>query len=157
MATSYEDVIEKFYRKIKQDKDYFCINDLTEYEFNQLLNERSVELLDDAVNELQLLVSVNQDVDFQKRDEIMEEWKFNLTAIEQDLISDLMVVKYFDEELIKLKAMQKYLGSDINVFSPAHERKTYLQMVEYKHKTFESKLSKYNTRDRLTGKHLLAY
>lgn len=155
--TSYETVIERFMRKIKQDKDYFCINGVTDEEFEEILNRRSVELLDDAVNELQPQVSVQQNVDFLNKDDLLERFNFDLTPIEVDILSDMMVCKYFDEELIKLKTMQKYLGDDIKVFSPANERRSYIEMIGYKREIFLSKIANYNTINRLTGKFLLPY
>mgnify|MGYP007025974474 CR=1 FL=1 len=155
--TPYENVTDKFIRKIKQDKEYFCVNGVTEEHLLEIINRRSVELLDDSVNELQPMISIAQDVDFLDKDDDMEEFNFNLTRIEEDLISDMMVVKYFDEALVKLKAMQKYLGDDIKVFSPANERKTFKEMVEFKRQLFNNKLGNYNTRNRETGEFLLVY
>ncbi|WP_195966743.1 hypothetical protein [Clostridium sp. 1001283B150210_160208_E6] len=155
--TPYENVTDKFIRKIKQDKEYFCVNGVTEEQLLEIINRRSVELLDDSVNELQPMISIAQDVDFLDKDDDMEEFNFNLTRIEEDLISDMMVVKYFDEALVKLKAMQKYLGDDIKVFSPANERKTFKEMVEFKRQLFNNKLGNYNTRNRETGEFLLVY
>lgn len=155
--TSYDVVIERFMRKIKQDKDYFCINGVSEEEFVELLNRRSVELLDDAANEMQPLISLRQNVNFLDKDDLLERFNFELTSIEIDILSDMMVCKYFDEELIKLKTMQKYLGDDIKVFSPANERKTYLEMIDYKRDIFLSKIANYNTVNRLSGNFLLPY
>lgn len=155
--TPYENVTDKFIRKIKQDKEYFCVNGVTEEQLLEIINRRSVELLDDSVNELQPMISIAQDVDFLDKDDDMEEFNFNLTRIEEDLISDMMVVKYFDEALVKLKAMQKYIGDDIKVFSPANERKTFKEMVEFKRQLFNNKLGNYNTRNRETGEFLLVY
>ena len=155
--TPYENVTDKFIRKIKQDKEYFCVNGVTEEQLLEINNRISFELLYDSVNELQPMISIAQDVDFLDKDDDMEEFNFNLTRIEEDLISDMMVVKYFDEALVKLKAMQKYLGDDIKVFSPANERKTFKEMVEFKRQLFNNKLGNYNTRNRETGEFLLVY
>lgn len=155
--TPYENVIDRFIRKIKQDKEYFCVNGVTEEQLVQIINKRSIDLLDDAVSEIQPMISVAQKVDFLNKDDDMEEFNFELTKLEEDLVSDMMVVKYFDEALVKLKAMQKYLGDDIKVFSPANERKTFKEMVEFKRQLFEVKLANYNTRNRLTGSYLLVY
>lgn len=155
MSTPYNNVIKRFERKIKKDKEYFTYNGLTDEQLLEILNRRSVELLDDAVSELQPQISIKQKVDLCDKDDTSQEFTDNLTNTEEDIISDLMVVKYFDEELIKLKAMQKYLGDDIKVFSPNAERKTFLEMVDFKHSQFEKKLGNYNIRDRVTGEFLL--
>ncbi|WP_297993920.1 hypothetical protein [uncultured Clostridium sp.] len=155
--TPYGNVIDRFIRKIKQDKEYFCISSLTEEEFEDILYQRTFELLDDSLNEIQLLIAVQQNINFLDKNDLMAQFNFDLTVIEEDLISDMMVVKYFDEELVKLKTMQKYLGDDIKVFSPAAERTSFINMISYRRNLFLNKLSNYNTKDRLTGKFLLPY
>lgn len=155
--TPYENVTDRFIRKIKQDKEYFCISGVTEEEFEEILSQRTLELLEDSLNEIQPLIAVQQNINFLDKNDFMEQFNFDLTAIEEDLISDMMVVKYFDEELVKLKTMQKYLGDDINVFSPAAERTSFINMITYKRNLFSTKLANYNTKHRLTGKFLLPY
>lgn len=155
--TPYENITDRFIRKIKQDKEYFCIGGVTEEEFDEILSQRTLELLEDSLNEIQPLIAVQQNINFLDKNDFMEQFNFNLTAIEEDLISDMMVVKYFDEELVKLKTMQKYLGDDIKVFSPAAERTSFINMITYKRNLFLNKLANYNTKHRLTGKFLLPY
>lgn len=155
--TPYENVTDRFIRKIKQDKEYFCIGAVTEEEFEEILSQRTLELLEDSLNEIQPLIAVQQNINFLDKNDFMEQFNFDLTTIEEDLISDMMVVKYFDEELVKLKTMQKYLGDDIKVFSPASERTSFINMITYKRNLFSTKLANYNTKHRLTGKFLLPY
>ncbi|OSA92831.1 UNVERIFIED_ORG: hypothetical protein B2H93_13470 [Clostridium botulinum] len=157
--TPYSNIIKRFERKIKKDKEYFCYSNITEDELIKIISKRSKELLIDSLDEFILQISIQQkkNVNFENRDDELEEFNFKLSASEEDIISDLMVVKYFDEELIKLKAMQKYLGDGIKVFSPNAERKTFLEMVDYKHKQFDKKMSNYNSINRETGEYLLAY
>jgi len=155
--TPYGNVIDRFIRKIKQDKEYFCINNVTEEEFEEIISLRTLELLDDSLNEIQPLIAVQQNVNFLDKSDFTAQFNFNLTVIEEDLISDMMVVKYFDEELVKLKTMQKYLGDDIKVFSPAAERTSFINMISYKRNLFLNKLANYNTKHRLTGRFLLPY
>jgi hypothetical protein len=157
LNTPYSNIIKRFERKIQKDKDYFTCNGITDAELLDMINRRSNNLLIDSLDEIQLLIAMKQNIDINNRNDSLGEFNFELTKSEEDLISDLMVVKYFDEELIRLKAIQKYLGDDIKMFSPSAERKTYLEMVEFKHSKFEVKLSNYNSIDRNTGKFLLAY
>lgn len=155
--TPYSNIAKRFIRKIKKDKEFFCYGNVTEKELEEIVKQRTNDLLDDSVNELQLQVTQMQNISFLDKDDDLEQFNFDLTFVEEDLISDLMVVKYFEEELLSLKAMQKYLGNDIKVFSPARERKTFLETVQYKNVKFVEKLDRYNSTDRLTGKVLLAY
>lgn len=158
--TPYSDVIDRFERKIQKDKNYFCYGkDLTDEQLAQIINTRSLGLLEDATDEFDSSISIQQRefVDFSNRSEVLECFEFDLTRNEIDLISDLMVVKYFDETLVELRALQKYLGKDIVNWSPNEERKTFLEMVRYKHELFDKKIASYNMINRNTGEYLLAY
>lgn len=155
--TPFTNVIDRFYRKIKKDREFFMGNGINVDDLADILNEYSKELLDDAVNEIQLSISVNQVINFLDKDDLMEQFNFDLTSTEEDILSDMMYVKLLDEEMVKLKTMQKYLGDDIKVFSPAEERTSFIKMIAYKRGLLSNKIANYNIRDRLTGKFLLPY
>lgn len=158
MSTQYEVVINRFLIKIEEDKDYFSYGGkLTDDEVIEVIKKRSKNILIDSISEIQRKKARNQAVNFLNKDDDLECFNFDLIDSEIDLLSDLMVVKYFERGLIELKEKQKYLGKDIVVFSSNVERKTYLEMTEYKHSLFESSLSDYNSIDRNTGDYLLAY
>jgi hypothetical protein len=157
IVTPYSNIYKRFERKIKKDISYFCYDGTTEDEQIKIINKRNSDLLDDAVNELQPKVSIQQKVDFINKDDTLEQFDFDLITTEEDLISDLMIIKLFEEESIKLKELQKYLGNDIKTFSPAEERKTFMDMLEIKQNRFEVKLGNYNSINRETGKYLMPY
>lgn len=154
---SYKKVIDLFTNKISEDKEFFCYYGLTDDEALEIINRRIKELLQLALNELQIKKAKKQDVNFLDVDFDNEEFGFELIDTEIDLISDLMEVKLFDKQMLKVKAVQKYLGDDIKIFSPNEERKTILELIDYKHSLFNRKLSDYNMIDRNTGDFLLAY
>ena len=155
--TPFLNVTERFQRKIKKDREFFDINNVSVEDLIEIVSQYSNELLEDAVNELQPLVSIKQTVNFLDKNDMMEQFNFDLTSLEEDIISDLMYVKLLDEEMVKLKTMQKYLGDDIKVFSPAEERNSFIKMIDYKRKLTLNKIANYNTRNRLTGEFLLPY
>jgi hypothetical protein len=157
LLTPYSEVIVRFERKVKEYKEFFCYEDTTEEQFLEIINRRELDLLEDALNELQLVVSVSQNVDFLDKDDTLELFNFNLTSLEKDLISDFMIVKLFDEGLIRLKQYQKYFGEDIKMPNSNTERTTYLKVSEHIRYLLDRKISNYNSKDRKTGKHLLAY
>ena len=84
--TPYENVTDRFIRKIKQDKEYFCIGAVAEEEFEEILSQRTLELLEDSLNEIQPLIAVQQNINFLDKNDFMEQFNFDLTAIEEDLI-----------------------------------------------------------------------
>lgn len=156
--TPYSEIIDRFERKIQKDKNYFCYGkDINDEQLASIINTRSLGLLEDAVDEFDSYIDIQQKqyVDFANRSDIGETFNFDLIKTEIDLISDLMVVKYFDETLVELRALQKYLGKDIVNWSPNEERKTFLEMVKYKHDLFDKKIANYNMINRETGEYLL--
>ena len=147
--TSYEIVINKFVKKIKQDIKFFMYNNLTKEEILQTIRESSLDLLESACDELEPQLD---QISLSNRDDDIESFDDDLTRIEIDTISDMMKVIYMREPLVKLKEFQKYLGTDINAWSPANERKTYLQLLNDIEKKMEEKIDKCNYIDRNTGK-----
>ena len=154
----YSIVIDRFLKKIKKDRKFFSFREkLNKEDIIAIVNQRSLDILINSLDELVPKIAYNQNVDFNNRDDDLELFNFELVKIEIDLISDLMVVKYFEEEEIKLKNLQSYIGDDIKVFCPADERNSFISMMKYKRSLFEKKLDDYNSRDRLTNKPLMAY
>lgn len=156
MATSFETVYEVFVKKIIRDKEYFC-SDMDEETFIEVLNQRSFDFLQLAIPELQTLIRVDQNVNLYNCDFNVEKFNFNLIDLEVDLISDMMVYKYFEEELVKVRRVQTYLGDEVTKFSPANERKTLVELVNFRRNLVLSKVSRYNMLDRTTGKYLVKY
>lgn len=155
--TSYDTVTNLFRNKISEDKEFFCYYNLTEEEALEIINRRMEELLELALMELQSKKAKLQKVDFLNIDKENKQFNFDLTDVEVDLISDLMEIKLFDKQMLKVKALQKYLGDDIKIFSPNEERKTILELIQYKHELFDQKLSDYNSINRENGEFLLPY
>ncbi|WP_346938176.1 hypothetical protein [uncultured Clostridium sp.] len=155
--TPYTNIFKRFSRKIKQDKSFFFYESITEEETLQIINQRSLDLLNDSIVEFQPQIAINQNVNMLDKDDDLQVFNFNLIPTEEDLISDLMVIKLFEEQSIRLKELQKYLGNDIKPFSPNEERKTFMDMLDEKQNKFEIKVALYNSIDRNTGKFLLAY
>jgi len=157
ILTPYSEVIDRFERKIKEYKDFFCYENVTEEEFIEITNRREMGLLEDAVSDLQLVVSISQNVDFLDKNDDLETFNFELVPLEKDLISDCMVIKMFDEGIVRLKKYQEYFGDDIKMPNSNTERTTYLKVAEYRQIQFDKKVVSYNSKNRKTGGHLLAY
>jgi len=157
ILTPYSKVIDRFERKIKEYKEFFCYENVTDEQFIEITNRREMGLLEDAISELQLVVSISQNVNFLDKDDNLEAFNFDLVPIEEDLISDYMVVKMFDEGIVRLKQYQKYFGDDIKMPNSNTERTTYLKVAEYRQAQIDKKVASYNSKDRKTGSHLMAY
>lgn len=149
VKTPYQDIIIRFIKKIKQDVKFFMYNGLSQQEIESIVMERSLEFLDSACDEIepqldQLVLS--------NRNDSLECFDEQLTRIEIDTISDMMKVLYMREPLLKLKEFQKYLGKDIQAWSPNDERKTYLELLTEIENKMQIKIDKCNSIDRTTGK-----
>lgn len=148
MNTPYQNVIEKFIKKIKQDVKFFMYNGLSEEQIENIVLERSLEFLDSACDELEPQLD---QLTLSNRDDSIQIFDDELTRIETDVISDMMKVMYMREPLIKLKEFQKYLGNDIKAWSPNEERKTYLELLTEIENKMQIKIDKCNSIDRITG------
>ena len=77
----------------------------------------------------------------------------DLSIVELDIIAALMREIHYERDVAKLKAMVlKFTPKDLNVFSPANERKSFMDMFEYIQKENRKLIDVYNSRNRETGK-----
>lgn len=157
IGREYSIIIDRFERKIKKDRKYFTYRNVSEDELIQIINQRGLDLLESALDELNPQITINHNINFDDRDDDLEMFNFDLYRCDVDLISDAMIVKYMEEEEVKLNKMETYLGNDIKTYCPADERNSFLNMVKIKRNELTNKLDNYNTRDRKTNLPLLAY
>lgn len=152
MGTPYKKVSERFLDKIKNDKKFFTYKGLTEEEIKELITKRTNFLLDNAVIELEFKINPVHMISFIDKNDELEEFNFNLTLPEEDLISDLMVAKYYEEQLAGINKRMDYVGEQGKpLFSLATDRKTLMDLVSFVYNSFNVKLDEYNGRDRTTN------
>lgn len=149
VKTPYQDIIIRFIKKIKQDVKFFMYNGLSQQEIESIVMKRSLEFLDSACDEIEPQLD---QLTLSDRNDSLECFDDELTRIEIDTISDMMKVLYMREPLLKLKEFQKYLGKDIQAWSPNDERKTYLELLTEIENKMQIKIDKCNSIDRTTGK-----
>ena len=71
---------------------------------------------------------------------------------EIDLLANLMYEGYLKRDVSKLRAFQhQYTPSDLQVFSPANDRKTFMAMYNTVVEENKVKLDRYMRKDRRTG------
>jgi len=151
MPTPFESIRQKFYRRIEKDKDFFSYYNVSPEEAIELAEKQATGYLYEAIDKLTSLCT--PDVDFYDYDESLQEFNFDLTNKEQNLLADLMREVYFERDLVLLKAFKIAMSpSDLNQFSPASERKTFMEMVEKIKQENIIKIDHYASVDRLTGK-----
>ena len=151
MSTSFEKVINKFFRKIEKDREFFSYYNVSLEEAMQLAKEQANGYLLEAVEKL--TDECVPDVDFFDYDEELQVFNFKLTEKEIGLLTDLMREVYFERDFVTLKAFKIAMTpSDLNQFSPATERKTFTDMVNGIKSENIGKISQYASVDRITGK-----
>ena len=151
MSTSFEKVIDKFFRKIEKDREFFSYYNVSLEEAMQLAKEQANGYLLEAVEKL--TDECVPDIDFFDYDEELQAFNFKLTDKEIGLLTDLMREVYFERDFVTLKAFKIAMTpSDLNQFSPASERKTFTDMVNGIKSENIGKISQYASVDRMTGK-----
>ena len=151
VSTSFEKVINKFFRKIEKDREFFSYYNVSLEEAMQLAKEQANGYLLEAVEKL--TDECVPDVDFFDYDEELQVFNFKLTDKEIGLLTDLMREVYFERDFVTLKAFKIAMTpSDLNQFSPASERKTFTDMVNGIKSENVGKISQYASVDRITGK-----
>ena len=150
-STSFEKVINKFFRKIEKDREFFSYYNVSLEEAMQLAKEQANGYLLEAVEKL--TDECIPDIDFFDYDEELQVFNFKLTEKEIGLLTDLMREVYFERDFVTLKAFKIAMTpSDLNQFSPASERKTFTDMVNGIKSENVGKISQYASVDRITGK-----
>lgn len=95
------------------------------------------------------------DIDFtgyQEDEEGNKQFVADLTVTEIDLIANLMYEGYLKRDVSKLRAFsQQYTPTDLQAFSPANDRKTFMEMYAVVVDENKVKLDRYKSKDRLTG------
>jgi len=151
VSTSFEKIINKFFRKIEKDREFFSYYNVTLEDAMQLAKEQANGYLLEAVEKL--TDECVPDVDFFDYDEELQVFNFKLTEKEIGLLTDLMREVYFERDFVTLKAFKIAMTpSDLNQFSPASERKTFTDMVNGIKSENVGKISQYASVDRVTGK-----
>lgn len=151
LSTSWEEVYTVFFDKIEKDLDFFSYTNLSPEDALTIALSRSKKYLKEAISKLTL--NCSPDINFYDYDETNEIFNEDLTHVEIDLLASIMREKYFEKDLVLLKAFQvNFSPKDLAIFSPANERKTFTDMVKEISTNVNNDISKYDSLDRITGK-----
>lgn len=150
MSTLFSDIYPLFFDKIQKDADFFMYNNITVEEALEIAKSRSKGYLVESVSKL--VLNCTPDINFTDFDTITEIFSPTLTFIEMDILASLMYEMYLDKDMVLLKALANNLSpKDMNVFSPANERKTFVDMLKFLKTENMKMIKKYASRDRLTN------
>lgn len=157
MTTNYQVVFDKFIKKLKGDNQFFNYGNLSDFEINQMVEDHLISLLGRAIDKL--YDSGLPDFDFYNKDDALQQFNDQLVPQEISLLSDLMYLAYLEEDRNKLKAFGLvFKTSEINtMFSPANDRKSYLDMLSSIENNILNSVANYLSRDRNTWKYKSLY
>lgn len=152
METNYSLIFDKFISKIKGDAQFFNYTNLSDFEIDNLIEEHLISLLNRAIDKL--YDCGMPDFDFFNKDDVSQKFNDQLVPQEISLLSDLMYLAYLEEDRNKLKAFGLiFRTSEINtMFSPANDRKSYIDMLSSIEIDILNAVSNYLSRDRKTWK-----
>lgn len=146
--TAFEDVINAFYHYIENDVDFFDYFNLDEEECMEVAGQRAEVLLKEATSYLCNILVVENVYSTTDGDAFTE----MLTNVEINLLVKAMFLCYLNRDLTMLRTFHGVMtSSDLNMYSPANERKTFVDMVEKYEDELRIEISEYQMRDRTTG------
>lgn len=152
IGTSFSTIIDKFIFKIEKDRRFFNYYKLTDSESLEFVQQRALNYMEEAIS----LFKFKSDIPFDLLVKHSTEQCFvsNLTDNEVYLLTNLMYEIHLKRDLALLKVMtERYAPSDLTVFSPANERKSFLELISKIEQENERLLDAYDFKDRLTGKY----
>lgn len=150
MGTPINVVLDSFHMKIEKDFDFFEYQNVSDDDAAKIIEERSLRYLNEAISKMYLYGSPDISLEYKTNENCFDEM---LTRIEIELISSLMAESHFHRDYASLKANQiQFSPKELNHFSPANERKTFVEMYKGIVEENRISLSQYFSRDRLTNK-----
>lgn len=154
MATAWTDINSVFFDLIEEDPGFFNYYNATDEESYILAEQRANSMLRDAANRVAMECDSGTTFTDYYKDEETGEMYFtaDLNASEIYLLANLQYEAYLRRDVAKLRAFQhQYTPSDLQVFSPANDRKTFMEMYKQIQEENKDRLDRYKSRDRLTG------
>ncbi|WP_339304577.1 hypothetical protein NST33_18570 [Paenibacillus sp. FSL L8-0435] len=150
MPTPFDTLFNTFFSMIEKDLDFFTYSNVSNDEAMVIARSRARDYLLEAATKIKLTTSSDIDFNVDVNNETMCD---DLTMTEINLLASLMREKYFERDFSLLKAFQiQFSPKDLQVFSPANERKTFMDMFESIKRDNAVLMDNYSSRDRSTGK-----
>lgn len=153
MATPWQNITDQFFDMIEENVDFFNYYNLSDGESMYLASQRARSMLKEAITRMSL--ECDSDIDFTDyyEDESGEMYfTEDLTRTEEHLLASLTYEAFLRRDIAKLRAFShKYTPTDLQVFSPANDRKTFMQMYADLCQENRLLLDRYKSKDRITG------
>lgn len=148
--TQYSVLIDRFLRRIERDSDFFSYYNVTALEKEAIIQTQAVGYLHDAM--YTLCSRCIPDVDLLSFDDTNARLGVDLTEFEIGMVAALMYQVYLERQEAMLGAFKLRMSpSDMNTFSPANERSSFLKLVADVRHENDITISRYCMMDRLTN------
>ena len=153
MTNSLEDVYTAFFDRIEEDENFFNYFDVDQIRAMELARERAKTYLREACSYLRRHVTLDFSLNIVKNETGAEVFGAELTDDEIFLLSDIMLLIYFERGLAKLRPkLNTFAASELKLLhSPANERQTYVSLIEAQRNRVDYLIADYYSKDRLTG------
>ncbi len=150
MGTPFLEPINRFLRRIEEDRDFFQYFQLSDDEALDLARRRARNYLEDAID--RMMMDGRPSVDLTDIDEGSFSFNIELTRNEVFLLSSLMYEYYLDKDISRIKTLNvNYTGTELRVFDPSNARSSFLQLYENVQRQNEKLLDTYRNVNRETG------
>lgn len=144
-------VYEAFFDKLEQDDEFFAYYGIDEDHAMQLAKERAQTYLRSAIAELGRRTAIDFDLSLVQDEETGETvFAEPITDAEVDVLSELMLLKYYERGLAKLRPkINAFSASELRLLhSPANERISYVTMLKDFREHIRVVVSRYAGRSR---------
>lgn len=157
MSTPVSSIIERFFRIIEEDEDFFDYYNLTDEESMQLATERAYAIVEEALSEWKWRCNVSVSLNIVDVFNIEDDSRYkavegNLSPEEIFIVARLMFEIYIHRDISKFKKDEiNFTPKDLQKFSPSNSRKTFMAMYKDIHDENLVMLKNYQDRDRESG------
>jgi len=150
MGTPFDEINTIFYNIIESDPDFFNYFGLNHVQSMNLAEQRADSCLVEAATDL--AISNEADVDFSDFNFEERQFNFELNEKEKYLLARLQYQRYLYRDFATLRAQaMRFTSSEQEVFSPANDRKTFLNMYTAIKEENDILVSRYLEKDRNSG------
>lgn len=152
VTNSWEPIINAFLFKVQSCSEFFNYYNVNDDEAMELARRRAVGYLVESIS--RLTSACSPDVDFYDYNAQIEEFGFEVTSEEIDILARLMLEMFLEKDIAKLRVgTNLFTSQDIKaLFSGWNERKTFVDMFSKIQEDNKIIIDSYISKDRLTGK-----
>lgn len=148
--TLFDTVYDLFFKRVVNDPDFFQYTNVPQSEALELCKINAFDYMIESISTIN--ENCTPTVNFNDYDILLSQFNFDMTNSEMQMLVNLMFEKFLSRDMAKLKIYNKFFtNSEVALFSPANERKTFMEMLDGLILKNIKAIKSYGSRDRLTG------